>query len=208
MERPDRGAIELVDGLGIEGDCHARPVGPRQVLLAEQESLDEFAISAEALRANVVVGGVALDDAPSGSVIALGPRARVRLTFRCEVCRALAPFLSTSEMRAITGRRGYLGVVVAGGTVRSGDPARLEPPAYEPVPDGVFDRFCWVVERIPPGRALTFRDALILMGAAPSYARALPNYVRRAASAGLPADRVVAASAVAGRTPWDGAGLF
>ena len=208
MERPGDGAIKLVGGLGIEGDCHASPIGPRQVLVAAQETLDDFAVTADALRANVVVEGLAVDDAPSGSVLALGDDARVRLTFRCEVCRALGPHLSPARMRAIAGRRGYLGVVVAGGTVRLGDAAHLEPPAYEPVPDSVFDRFCWLAERIPPDRVVIYRDALLLMGAAPNYARALPNYARRANEAGLPSDRVVPAAAAAGRRRWDGAGLF
>lgn len=191
MERPADGVIEFVDGHGIEGDCHASPIGPRQVLVVAQSTLDAFGITAGALRANVVVEGLALDAAASGSVLALGADARVRLTFRCEVCRVLAPHLSPAQRRAIAGRRGYLGVVVRGGTVRAGDRAALGPPAYEPVPDAVGQRFAWVVQRIPRGRVLTYRDALRLVGAAPGYARALPTYVRRAAEAGAAAHRVV-----------------
>ena len=156
MERRD--TLDLVTAHGIEGDCHAGPVGPRQVLVASQATLDEFGIDAAALRANVVVDDLGLDTAPSGSVLALGD-ARVRLTFRCEVCRVLRPHLSPAQLRAIAGRRGYLGVVVRGGTVRIGDRAGLEPPAYDPVPDAVGDRFLWVLERLPPDRVLTFKAA-------------------------------------------------
>ena len=224
--------LRLVHGHGIEDDAHARPVGPRQVLVVAGEALDRFGITAEDLPANVVVRGVDLAP-PSGRVLRLGARAAVRLTHRCETCRTLRPL--GVDLRELAPHRGVLGVVVGDGTVRDGAAAALDAAAgYPPVPDAVGERFAWVVRRIPPGRVMTYRQILLAVGGTPAHARALPTYARRAATRDAPVHRVVdsagellsvlhgqrerlAAEGVAvdagGRVDvdahgWDGAGLY
>lgn len=189
--RPASEAFTLLAGHGIVGDCHASPFGPRQVLLVAQETLDELGLSAAQLRANVVVAGLPLEDLQSGTVLALGPAARIRLTHRCEVCQILRRYVTRETFKRLPGRRGYLGVVLRSGSVRAGDPVRPESRSFPPVPEAIDRRAAWVVERIPSGFVMTYDALLAAVGSSRSYFRVLPTYLDRAAAWGAPAHRVL-----------------
>lgn len=208
LRKPAPGAQSApVDAL----DLPAGVPGPRQVLVGDAETLARIgdgALTAEGLRWNVVVRGLDLDaHARSGQVLALGDGARIRLTHRCETCRTLRDVADAATLKALAGHRGWLGVAVEAGRVAPGAAARLLPGApYPAVPDTVADRFAWVVERIPPGHAMTYAAMLAALGAPRAYTRVLPTYARKAGTT----DRVVSARAATelGLPLWTGDELY
>jgi alkylated DNA nucleotide flippase Atl1 len=176
---------------GLLGDCHARPLGPRQVLVVAQESLAELGVSLWQVRGNIATRNLELDELPSGTVLAVGARARFRLTHACEVCQILRSYVSRDAFRALPGRRGYLGVVLTSGTIAVGDSVSIERHRYPSVPEGLYDRLAWVVAQIPTGKTVNYDVLLDVVGSSRSYFRVLPRYLQRADCAGLPAHRVL-----------------
>lgn len=189
-------AIDLRKRMGIIGDCQANPLGPRQVLLIDRAAMDEHELTLDSLRGNIIVDGLRLDALPSGTVLRLGATAgpQIRLTHRCEVCRQVTDAAGPSTARALVGRRGYLGVVLAGGTVAVGDSVHVGAAEHQPVPDELYERFVWVCERIPHGAVCSFATLVVLIGASRSYLRALPRWIRRGNVEGRPVHRLLSTS--------------
>ena len=158
-------AIRLVEGIGVAGDAHAgvtvqhrsrkrwRPHLPnlRQVHLIHAELVDElagrgFAIAPGDIGENVLTRGIDLLALPEGARLLLGAEAVVEVTGLRNPCVQMdrfAPGLMEAVLdRAPDGtlirRSGIMGIVVAGGDVRPGDPIGIELPepphrALEPV---------------------------------------------------------------------------
>jgi len=198
--KPDRAAamadraatgIQLRRRHGVQGDVHADPLGPRQILLVAGEVLDDLRLPGEALRANVVTRGIELDALGSGTVLQIGSSALVRLTHRCEVCSHIAQHAGLSQLKVLHGRRGYLGVVIADGVVQVSDELSVTRERFTWVPEHILARTLWVVRRIPPGRVAPYSMLVRLIGAPRGYLRALPRAITFAASRGLAAHRVV-----------------
>jgi MOSC domain-containing protein YiiM len=114
------GSLQLVEGLGIQDDCHRRPGSTRQVLLMAAENCDRFGLAPGEVRENVVTRGIDVQSLPPGTRLRLGG-AVLEITKDCSPC----PFLNSLRPRLLSrlrGRRGVLARVVATGTVRPGDP--------------------------------------------------------------------------------------
>lgn len=184
-------ALTLDRDGGIIGDCQARNIGPRQVLLIAAETLDEFGLTHDLLRANVVTCGVALDDLESGAVLRFETGVRLRLTHRCEVCGQVVDVAGKRVARALLARRGYLAVVLNGGLIPEGTAITVESPSFPQVPDAVGDRFLWVARRIPAGRVLSFATMRYVVGSAQGHFRAFPRYICRGQALGLAMHRLV-----------------
>ncbi|XAY03977.1 hypothetical protein DSM112329_00803 [Paraconexibacter sp. AEG42_29] len=180
---------------GLIGDCHASPLGPRQVLVVRQEDLDRHQLAIWQVRANIAVRGLGVDDLASGNVLEIGAMTHVRVTHECEVCKILRQYVPGETFKKLPGQRGSLGVFVTGGAMNVGDGVVVRASGYPQVPDGIYDRLAWLVARIPSGRVVTYATLLQLIGAARPYSRVLPTYLRRAAGVGLPAHRVLTSSA-------------
>ncbi|WMT86305.1 MOSC domain-containing protein [Pelagibacterium sp. 26DY04] len=148
--------IDIVEGLGVAGDAHAGttvkhrsrvaadPTQPnlRQVHLIASELLDEvnglgFDVAPGALGENVTTTGVDLIDLPRGTVLALGDAVRLEVTGLRNPCVQIERF-RPGLLQHMIGRRadgtpllrtGIMTVVLAGGTVRAGDPIGVELPA-------------------------------------------------------------------------------
>lgn len=184
--------VTLRARLGIDGDCHAQPLGPRQVLVVRREALDELGVEAAALQANLVVAGIPDEHLSSGRILTFASGARVRLTHACEICSVLRAHVDREAFRALPGRRGVLGVVLEGGAIDRGDAVAVDPiERFPSVPDTVGERVQWVLRRVPAGRVVTYGTLIELAGAKRAHLRALPAYLRRADAAGLPAHRVL-----------------
>lgn len=131
----------------------ADPTQPnlRQVHLVMSELLDEVAaaghdISPGRLGENVTTSGLDLIALPVGSMLRLGDTALVALTGLRNPCKqirsvgdgALKMMFVDGERYGRpgeqVGRTGVMGVVVAGGTVRAGDPIAVRFPAGSPTP--------------------------------------------------------------------------
>ncbi|MEV7806439.1 MOSC domain-containing protein [Microbispora sp. NPDC088329] len=148
-------SIRLLPGLGVEGDAHAGvtvkhrsrvardPSAPnlRQVHLIHAELHDElreagFAVWAGDMGENVTTRGVDLLALPTGTRLHLGDTAVVEVTGLRNPCVQLDGFqdglmkavLDRDEQGNLVRKAGVMGIVVAGGEVRPGDPIRVEPP--------------------------------------------------------------------------------
>lgn len=153
--KPNHACITLVAGIGVEGDAHAGvtvkhrsrvrrdPSQPnlRQVHLVHSELHDElraagFDVAAGQLGENVTTRGVDLLALPTGTLLRLGGTAVVEVTGLRNPCRQIDDF-RRGMLKAVLGRdedgnlvrkAGIMGVVLAGGEVRTDDPIAVELP--------------------------------------------------------------------------------
>lgn len=183
--------VEAIAGHGLAGDCHAQPVGPRQVLIVRQEDLEEVGLEAWQVRANIAVRGLSPAALHSGAVLHVREGARLRITHECEVCKILRRYVGDETVKRLPGRRGSLGVILSSGCISLGDVVLVGPERFPGVPERLGDRVAWVVARIPRGRVLTYDVLLQVVGASRAHARVLPRWLKHAHAAALPAHRVL-----------------
>jgi MOSC domain-containing protein YiiM len=129
-------AVAEVDR-GFVGDRHAtrRPGHRRQLLLVDQAELDLLALPGGVLRENVLLEGIPLESLDTGQRLHLGEEVVLDLTEPCVPCSKLER-IRPGLISEVWGHRGQLARVVAGGTVRVGDPVRLgtvNPDAPRPI---------------------------------------------------------------------------
>ncbi|MBE9101715.1 MGMT family protein [Vacuolonema iberomarrocanum] len=182
--------LVLKRGCGIVGDANAQVGSPRQVLFAGTPSLQAFGLQPGDLQENLLLD-VAVESLESGTVLQLGATARVRLMFLCEPCASLErlkPGLSCK----IHGKRGMLGLVVADGTVRLGDPVWMVGDRFPVIPETTRGKFAEFVARIPPGKVVPTKNLLLALGLTTSYARTIPTMLKKSDPT-LPVHRIVAA---------------
>ena len=143
-------AIELLVGLGVQGDAHCgatiqhvylkrrNPDAPNrmQVHLLQSELLDELAcknvrIAPGELGENILTSGVDLLALPQGTRLRLGAHAIVEVTCLRQPCVQMDRFrpglqreMCAAPGSAVRYRAGVMGIVIAGGAVQPGD--RLE----------------------------------------------------------------------------------
>ncbi|MCW3475665.1 MOSC domain-containing protein [Limobrevibacterium gyesilva] len=155
FSKPTQDSIRLLAGLGVEGDAHlgvtvkhrsrvARdPSQPnlRQVHLIHAELHDAlqaagFDVAAGQMGENITTRGLDLLGLPTGARLHLGDTAVVEITGLRNPCAQLDHF-RPGLMAAVLGRdadgrlilkAGVMGVVLAGGDVRPGDPIRITLP--------------------------------------------------------------------------------
>ena len=154
--------IRLVAGLGVMGDAHLGetvqhqvrvredPTKPnlRQVHLIHAELFDElraagFSVSPGEIGENVTTRDIDLLGLPAGSRLHLGDNAVVQVTGLRNPCRQIdnfqpglmAALLGRDGQGRITIKSGIMGIVIAGGDVRPGDPIKvaLPPEPHEPL---------------------------------------------------------------------------
>ena len=155
MSKPAQERIRLLTGLGVEGDAHLGetvkhrsrvrrdPTQPnlRQVHLIHAELHDElreagFDLSAGQMGENVTTRGIDLLGLPTGTRLHLGESAVIEVTGLRNPCAQLnkiasglmAATLDRDEQGNLIRKAGIMGVVLAGGEVRPGDPIRVELP--------------------------------------------------------------------------------
>jgi|GEM_PF-143147 len=177
-------------GYGIEQDASAQAGSPRQVLFAGNPALQAFGLNPGDLQENVLLD-VAVEDFASGMVLQLGDTAQIRLMFLCEPCASLER-LKPGLSRKINGKRGMLGLVVADGVVRQGDPVWGVGDRFPIIPETTRGKFEEFVARIPPGKVVSSKSLLMALGLTSSYARAIPTMLKKSAP-GLPVHRIVTA---------------
>jgi MOSC domain-containing protein YiiM len=147
--------IQLVAGLGVDGDAHqgatvkhrsrvardATQPNLRQVYLIHAELHEElraagFVVLAGQMGENITTQGVDLLGLPAGARLGLGAAAVVEVTGLRNPCAQLdrihrglmAATLDRDELGNLVRKAGIMGVVVTGGEVRPGDPIRVELP--------------------------------------------------------------------------------
>lgn len=155
LAKPNQDSIKLVAGMGVEGDAHQgttvkhrsrvrlNPDAPnlRQVHLIHAELHDElreagFVVAPGQMGENVTTSGVDLLGLAAGTRLHLGATAVVEVTGLRNPCAQLdkihkglmAATLGRDEHGDLVRKAGIMGVVLAEGEVRPGDPIRVEPP--------------------------------------------------------------------------------
>ena len=155
LVKANQDSIRLLPGLGVDGDAHRGatvkhrsrvgrdPTQPnlRQVHLIHAELHEElraagFGVSAGQMGENITTSGIALLDLPTGARLYLGGAAVVEVTGLRNPCAQLdrirpglmAATLGRDERGNLVRKAGIMGVVIAGGEVRPGDPIRVELP--------------------------------------------------------------------------------
>jgi len=183
----DSEEIFLRRGVGIDGDCHANPVSPRQLLIVCTGAYDYCNIPPRSLRENILVRAANLK-LSSGSLLWLGADAAVRITFECEPCGRLNKFRPKLS-KEIVGKRGYLARVVRSGLVRPGDRVRVEPDVFHAFSDNWRDRIISVVQKLPEDCWISYSQLAELAGVPKAFCRAFPRVLR--SQPDLPWERVV-----------------
>lgn len=155
FSKPNAESIRLVAGLGVAGDAHAGetvkhrsrvkvdPAQPnlRQVHLIHAELFEElaakgFSVSAGEMGENVTTHGLDLLALPVGTRLRLGASAVVELTGLRNPCvqidrfrkGLMAAVLDRDGDGQIVRKAGVMGIVLAGGEVRPGDPIAVTLP--------------------------------------------------------------------------------
>jgi MOSC domain-containing protein YiiM len=156
FSKPNRDAIRLLAGRGVEGDAHLGttvkhrsrvakdPSQPnlRQVHLIHAELFDEleakgFSVAAGAMGENVTTRGIDLLRLPKGARLLIGGSAVIEVTGLRNPCVQIDRF-QKGLMKAVLGKdqdgslirkSGVMAVVLEGGEVRPGDAIRVEMPS-------------------------------------------------------------------------------
>lgn len=137
IKRNHRGPMDpvevatLVAGRGLVGN--ADQGGRRQVTIIEREAWDRMmaelggpAVDPAARRANLLVSGIALRDS-RGQVLRVGG-CRVRILGETRPCERMdEAYEGLRRTMAAPWRGGAFGELLDDGTIRVGDPVRLEP---------------------------------------------------------------------------------
>jgi len=197
-------AVQAEAGLGFKGDCHAEPLSPRQVLLVSAEAYRRLDLPPASLRENVTLSAD-LRGWLSGSLVGIGRRMLLRLTFPCDPCSRLNGH-RTGLMRAIGTERGMLARVVRSGTIRLGDPVRVRPKVFGSWSDGWQERVREVARRVPSGAVVQNAQLAFLAGVPSSYCRVFSRVL--AASPGRLGRRVASGQEQPSMPRWSGSDLF
>lgn len=193
-----------IGGAGLRDDLHADALSPRQLLLADAAVYADLALPAHALRENLLLD---FDTArlASGTVLQIGAEVAIRLMFQCEACGQLdvqRPGLA----RKLGARRGMLARVVRGGPIRRGDAVRdlgILLPAW---PEDWRERVRRVLDAVPPGCVIEYRQLARLAGIQSTYCRAFPRLIGKLGPGY--AAKAVSAQVSTAMPRWDGNGLF
>lgn len=111
--------VLVVPDHGLDGCTHARPGGPRQVLLMDAETLDHFGLSPGVVKENITTRGLSLGELRAGQRLHVG-EALLEATLPCEPCHRMDE-IRLGLQQELRGRRGMLCRVVEGGWIRQGD---------------------------------------------------------------------------------------
>ena len=161
FSKPNRDAIRLLAGLGVEGDAHlgttvkhrsrvARdPSQPnlRQVHLIHAELFDElkvqgFDVAAGAMGENITTRGIDLLNLPAGTRLQIGESAVIEVTGLRNPCVQIDRFrkglmnavLGKDEHGNLVRKSGIMGIVLEGGEIRPGDAVQAALPTGPHLP--------------------------------------------------------------------------
>ncbi|MED4582201.1 MOSC domain-containing protein [Brevibacillus choshinensis] len=155
FSKPNADVIQLLTGLGVEGDAHLGetvkhrsrvaqdPTQPnlRQVHLIHSELFGElqasgFQVTPGQIGENLTTRGISLLSLPTGAILRIGDSAMVEITGLRNPCPQLNRFqpglmdalLDHDAHGNLIRKAGVMGIVLSGGTVRPGDQIQVELP--------------------------------------------------------------------------------
>jgi cyclic pyranopterin phosphate synthase len=118
-------AVEAVENKGFRDCLHGHSETPRQVLLIDSETLEEFGVAPGRGKENVTTRGLDLTKIEIGQRLRMGG-ALLEVTESCEPCR-LMDEIRDGLQEQIRGRRGILCRVVRSGKIQRGDRIEIVP---------------------------------------------------------------------------------
>jgi len=155
FSKPNREMIQLIAGLGVEGDAHSgktikhrflvkkdatRP-NIRQIHLIHAELFDEmsdkgYSIKPGELGENITTRGIDLLSLPTGAILNIGSDVAIEVTALRNPCKQIDDFqkgllkevLYKDEKGNLVRKTGVMGVILQGGEVRPGDNITVELP--------------------------------------------------------------------------------
>jgi hypothetical protein len=156
-------SIQVVEGQGVDGDCHSGvtvkhrsrvavdPTQPnlRQVHLMQTELFDElraqgFEISPSDLGENITTRGIDLLGLPQGTILRIGAEAQVQVTGLRNPCSQIENFrtgllqhcvIKTADK--LIRKTGVMAIAIVSGDVQPGDKIEVELP---PLPHKALER--------------------------------------------------------------------
>lgn len=168
----------LCQGLGIEGDVNCDRLSPRQVLLTCANDLERLSIAPGKLRENIVLNNLNLKAFQPGAKLTFASGAEIRLTFYCEPCKRVAHLVDSFP--TLNRSRGILGVVIASGAIAVGDGVEIQPECFPALAEPPYERFLFLLGKIPQGKVITYKQILRCIGVDRSYFRVIPTYLKKA----------------------------
>lgn len=156
FSKPNLNSINLIAGLGVEGDAHSGELvkhrylvgldetqpNLRQVHLIQADLFDRladqgYAVNPGELGENITTGGIDLLALPTGTILRIGGVARLELTGLRNPCSQINDFQDglmrllryRSDNGSIVRIGGVMAVVLAGGVVEPGDSIEIEIPS-------------------------------------------------------------------------------
>jgi MOSC domain-containing protein YiiM len=112
--------VTVVANFGFEGCVHARPGSKRQALLVDSETLDAMNLEPGIIRENITTEGLIINGLKIGEQLQMSDVV-LEVTAVCTPCDQLEK-VRPGLRKELWGRRGILCRVIAGGTIRRGDP--------------------------------------------------------------------------------------
>jgi hypothetical protein len=166
--------VGAVAGHGLDSDCHASPLSPRQVLIASYLSYQALGLPPTALRENILVD-FAINDIVSGSRLRFGSGVEMVAMFRCEPCGRLDRHQDGLQSR-IGAERGLLARVIESGVIQAEDGVRVTRWLGSPLwSDDWRERVLQVLKAVPNDRWITYTRLAKLAGVSAGYCRAFPR---------------------------------
>ena len=117
-------AASAITGKGLEGDIHARYGSNRQVLIVDKETLDSLELESGIIKENITTTGIETHLLIDGQKIFIGNDVILEITGPCKPCQRMDD-IKQGLQETLSGRRGALATVHAGGTIAIGDPIHL-----------------------------------------------------------------------------------
>lgn len=164
--------INLINGVGVDGDVHRSPLSPRQVLLVSKEVLTDYNLQAGELNENITIQGLNIDKLKSGNIIRVG-NATLKVTVANEKCNVV--------QSQIKKNRGIYATVVTGGNIRNNDAVQIISEESRELSNRRFDLFLHFINQIPIGKVVTYNEILTAIGGKKAHLRIIPTFIKKAA---------------------------
>jgi MOSC domain-containing protein YiiM len=161
-----------VDENGIVGAIPASIT--RHVLFLPQQILEEFSLRPGNFRENIIIEGANIHELKSGTVLLIGA-VKVRLTYHCEPCKRVSPFVSIKEA---VHKRGYLGTVLNAGTINVNDKIEIsKTESFDEIPYDIKERIQWYLDQ--QETPVSASQIIVDLGFTKSIERALLRMVEK-----------------------------
>ena len=169
--------LEELQGYGIKGNVSSHYSSPRQVLVINKADIDQYSIAPGELRENIVLELADTANLKPGDKLTVANGAAIRLTFYCEPCNRIKHLVNPPKN--LVQKRGILGVIVQSGVIAVNDQVKIEPNYFPILSEVPYKRFLTLLQKIPRGKVITYKQIINSIGVDRSYYRVLPTYLKK-----------------------------